>query len=164
MITHCYRITGPQSIERIDPLLNHVFSQECNWERAVQSSIQTIDFVWETSCEKSWKHRHDSAKVLNRLHNTNIIEDKSNFAFIQLRMKVCVLETFIATDLLHVLSWCEMRWKKQSRQSVFVKCEGEVLSSADWWVLKASRGNGGKDVWIINMENYLAVVQTLPKN
>jgi hypothetical protein len=36
------------------------------------------------------------------------------------------------------------------------------MDLADWWALKASRGNGGRDVWVINRFNYTEVLATVP--
>ena len=32
----------------------------------------------------------------------------------------------------------------------------------DWWAVKAAKGNGGKDIWIINKENYVTELSKLP--
>jgi hypothetical protein len=37
-----------------------------------------------------------------------------------------------------------------------------ALDLSDWWALKASKGNGGKDVWVVNRHNYAAVLATVP--
>lgn len=40
----------------------------------------------------------------------------------------------------------------------------ESLHSSDWWAVKASRGNGGKDVWIIHRDNFQEIIPTLPQS
>ncbi len=70
-----YRITGPQSVERLTPLLKQVcietFRESSSWAEANESSRE-LDFVWETACEKSWRERHQNARVLNRLNNSQV--------------------------------------------------------------------------------------------
>ena len=48
-----YRITGPQSIERLEPLLSSL-SSSLIW-KPIDDSDNTISFVWETTCEKNWR-------------------------------------------------------------------------------------------------------------
>ena len=142
---YTYRLTGPHSITRIKPLLPH----SCKWREIVDISSekpsQIADFVWETYCEKSYKSLHDNALILNRLHNFSIIEDKSNMAFLQLQMNVPVLQTFIAKSADDVKHWCETRWGSHSQISG--GCSSGV-SGSDWWAVKASKGNGGKDIFV----------------
>ncbi len=55
-----FRITGPQSIARLQPLmhqLNMVDRRSNVWISATESS-QKLSFVWETTCEKLWRDRH----------------------------------------------------------------------------------------------------------
>ena len=85
-----YRITGKQSIERLEPLLHNRFTHLGPWGSVDEGSQQDsdgedkcLDLVWETTCEQTWRTRHNLATVLNRLHNTQILEDKSNLAFLQ---------------------------------------------------------------------------------
>ena len=39
--------------------------------------------------------------------------------------------------------------------------EGPV--DGDWWVVKASAGNGGKDIWVMARHNFNTVLAELPK-
>lgn len=87
-----YRITGKQSIERLEPLLCSRFKHMGPWgavdgkhqhQRGVEGEDTPIDLVWETTCEQTWRTRHNSAIVLNKLHNTQILEDKANLAYLQ---------------------------------------------------------------------------------
>jgi hypothetical protein len=55
-----------------------------------------VDFVWETTCETTWRKRHTAATVYNKLHGSSILEDKASLAYLQLRMNVPVLETKLA--------------------------------------------------------------------
>ncbi len=32
----------------------------------------------------------------------------------------------------------------------------------DWWVVKASKGNGGRDIWMMNRRNGLDLIRSLP--
>jgi hypothetical protein len=185
-----YRITGPQSIERLESLVNslyksnNLYSCPLNWSNIndIEEDINNmkdikednkelqkfnsidnkIDFIWETTCEKIWLERHMNAIVINKLHNTNIIENKSNLAFLQLRMKQKhVLETFVATNKNTVKRWSENKWLNNSllNDEITNKC-----SDKDWWAVKASAGNGGKDVWIINKSNFKDILKELPGN
>lgn len=78
--TLVYRITGPQSIERLDPLLRCIQrtfstaaeSSVIQWRHAEEIDTQ-LDFVWETSCEKIWRDRHMRSTILNRLHNSEVL-------------------------------------------------------------------------------------------
>lgn len=63
-----YRITGPHSVVRLDPLV-HQFG---DFVLCTDLENAKLDLVWETTCERAWKQVHDSAKVLNRLHNTQV--------------------------------------------------------------------------------------------
>lgn len=39
-----------------------------------------------------------------------------------------------------------------------------AMDLSDWWALKASKGNGGRDVWVVNRFNYTEVFNTVPTN
>ena len=88
-----YRITGKQSIERLEPLLHSRFAHLGPWGavdedgegRGVeeQQLDKPVDLVWETTCERTWRKIHNGATILNKLNNTNILEDKSNLAYLQ---------------------------------------------------------------------------------
>jgi hypothetical protein len=186
-----YRITGPQSIARIEPLLRQ---SGCNteWVPVDETAIpsEAIDLVWETCCEKTWKNSHCSAIIFNRLHNSQIFEDKSNFAFLQIRMNCATLHSHIALSKLNLTEWCLRKWETSSNSlipddldNIHVDMNIELLSptsflgephnwslpsacegSSDWWAVKASRGNGGKDVWVFNKDNYNSLLLNLPSN
>jgi hypothetical protein len=115
----------------------------------------SLDIVWETSCEKTWHDRHVNAFVINRLHNTSIIENKGNLAFLQLKMSVPVLESYVANNLMELKTWFDNRWNGLNNQG--------ATPAMDWWVVKASKGNGGKDVWIINANNFSDIISSIPK-
>jgi hypothetical protein len=192
------RLTGPQSRERINPiLLQFALDRNIRVEIA-QDPICKIDFVWETYCEKNWREAHNHAKVLNRLSNSQvcpnillfkpqvcqIFEDKSNFALLQLRMSAPHLETFVAESKDSLFRWLDAKWSSpldtknevsldhvsfeiDLHQLGQVSFEGEqhvwsVPPSSDvcidWWAVKASKGNGGKDVWIVHKNNYRHVI------
>ena len=110
-----YRITGEQSIERIEPLLSMVFPNRKLIPFSLSSSKDRIDFVWETTCEITMRKIHANALIYNRLNNSSIIESKSDFAFLQIRMKnTChVLPTYIACNRDKILKWCKDRWDEQ---------------------------------------------------
>ena len=192
MNSKTYRITGPQSIARLEPLLSQCGS-DINWVSIDASGEVTptvpIDLVWETSCEKTWRDTHNSAIIFNRLHNSQIFEDKSNFAFLQLRMACPTLNSHIAPDKATLTRWCQLKWKSDNQslqhdiESIDVDMNIESLAplsflgeghgwglppssatSKDWWALKASKGNGGKDVWIINRDNFENILAKLPSS
>lgn len=91
-----YRITGPQSIQRIEPLLkqlgrklnidfqaiNNLQDMSINQDETgcVGSEVIEIErddlkfyFVWETFCEKEWKIFHTNSCLLNRLSNSMVM-------------------------------------------------------------------------------------------
>lgn len=173
-----FRITGPQSIERLEPLLpllpSMSSSSGLSWRRADKATESgNLDFVWETACEKEWKEKHSNARVLNRLHNTSILEEKGNLAFLQLRMKCPTLQTYLAMNKESVVAWASSRWG-QDNNTKGEECpcshsgesgeSGEARPSSDWWAVKASRGNGGRDVWIMNRANFLTILDSLPSD
>jgi hypothetical protein len=68
-----------------------------------------------------------------------------------------VLETYIADNINDVKFWLESRWKISSNNSFIDNIEYEN----DWWTVKASKGNGGRDVWIINKSNYEVILKQI---
>jgi len=54
-----------------------------------------------------------------------------------------MLETFIAYKRVMVAQWAASRWPMGVAPE-----EG-----FDWWCVKASRGNGGRDVWVMHPGN-----------
>lgn len=67
-----YRITGPQSVDRLTPLLMNADSSTV-WRPHVSfDDCKAIDFVWETTCEKMWRDKHESSIIFNRLHNSQV--------------------------------------------------------------------------------------------
>lgn len=144
------RVTGPQSIERLVPLLKTLGAK---YDLTITDDGKGFDFVWETACEINMKAKHDSSVVLNRLHNSNIFEDKANLAFLQ-RKTEQFLKTYVANSALEVSQWCASQFNGDEKV-------GEIDT---WWAIKACKGNGGKDVWVLNRENWLDVVSELPKN
>jgi hypothetical protein len=87
-----------------------------------------LDFVWETTCEKSFKYYHKHSSVINKLHNSSIIESKACLAYLQLlfndndnrndsrnheidhHQHVHVLPTYVASCLSEVKYWASNRW------------------------------------------------------
>jgi hypothetical protein len=68
-----YRITGPHSVVRLEPLVHQCGDFViCTDAEAAAVTATRMEFVWETYCEKVWKKAHDSALILNRLHNTQV--------------------------------------------------------------------------------------------
>ena len=75
--TYLYRITGPQSIERLEPLLIQLFQETTNGGMNILKSAQSVNdgeltIVWETTCEKAWRQRHSHALILNKLNNSQV--------------------------------------------------------------------------------------------
>ena len=68
-----YRITGPHSVDRLEPLVHQCGEFTLCTDPEVAETSK-MDFVWETYCERVWKKAHDSAQVLNRLHNTQVMQ------------------------------------------------------------------------------------------
>jgi hypothetical protein len=103
-----------------------------------------------------------------------VLEDKGNLAFLELKsLYPNILETFIASTSDVFSSWAIKRWgpaDTQNAASSVTTDSDDSLSSrdahntSDWWAVKASKGNGGKDVWIANRSNFAAVASELPKD
>ena len=77
--TAFYRVTGPQSIARLTPLLP-LICEEIIWQPAILGTTNIIDFTWETTCEIIWKELHDNSRVLNRLSNSVVFIIKALFS------------------------------------------------------------------------------------
>lgn len=92
------------------------------------------------------------AKVINRMRNSTIIENKSNLAFLQNRFECSKLPSYVAVNAKAVQSWCEKHWSSEANTD-----SGEL----DWWVVKASSANGGRDVFIMNKSNQSDIIQSL---
>jgi len=126
------------------------------------ASPKELDFIWETTCEKLLRWHHNTTTVVNKLHNCHILESKSNLAFLQLLMKeenlkmsnsslhIDLLDTYIAFSSTEVVQWFKAFW------------EFSHNDANSWWVVKASTGNGGRDVWIMNRSNWTEEIQQLP--
>lgn len=182
-----YRITGAQTIERIEPLLKPLLC--CDW-RLVNDSVSSVHFVWETSCKIIERVQHLESAILNKLHNSFIIEDKSNLAYLQLIMSKSslleVLDTYVAIGLAGVTKWASNRWESiKSNETCcnrFLTTGNSSLSSSvvevsagsstsvvipmvsnsdDWWIVKASKSNCGQDIWILHSYNYKDVLPQL---
>ena len=168
-----YRITGPQSISRLEPLLAGMRGITCV---PSTSSTEPLDFVWETTCKAVERQQHVDATVLNRLHNSQVIEDKANLAFLQLSVATCArhcLTTYVAAGRADVAAWAERQWPTvttttttTTTTTVFTAATAAAAAAqpptAEWWFVKASKGNGGKDIWIMNATNFRDVVAELP--
>lgn len=151
-----YRITGKQSIERLEPLLLKL-SQEHKFgiEHYELNESKSLSFVWETTCEKHYKRAHQSAQIINKLNNTQIIESKSNLAFLQLLMKCPTLTTYVAKDGKEAIEWANRHF------SVEKEGANQSITTDDWWVVKASNANGGRDIYVIHKDNYSTVLSSL---
>jgi hypothetical protein len=189
--TLVFRVTGPQSIERIERLVPQVLptcdsicrgpgsADYCREKREAEdndnsatsddietpsfsaAAVKVVHFVWETTCEQTWRDRHNAALVLNKLHNVTILEDKSNLAFLQIRMKEHyehVLPTYVAKGAREALRWCEQHWSSKNNT---VEIQNKETQDSDWWVLKASKGNGGKDIWVTSRETFRSIFEEL---
>jgi hypothetical protein len=148
-----YRITGKQSIERLEiNQLSRTYHFSVEPYRLGES--KSLSFVWETTCEKHYKKAHQSAFIINKLNNTQIIESKANLAFLQLQMKCPTLKTFVAKDGKEVLEWAKRHFDGKDGAA-------SEISTGDWWVVKASNANGGRDIYVIHKDNYEAITSSL---
>lgn len=156
-----YRVTGKQSIERLVPLVADLLpcSRHVDTGELHNTSLEVLDFVWETTCEKELKCLHQRAIVYNKLSNSQIIESKSSFAALQLNIDYPMLETRVATNASNVAVWARKRWIGDQSWLLF-----SLHGNKDWWVVKASRGNGGRDIWVMNPENFESVLAELPSD
>lgn len=149
-----YRITGKQSIERLEPLLARVHPRLRFISCSDPSPSQAITFVWETYCEKAFKDAHNNAVILNRLHNSSILESKSHFAYLRLLPPYpALLETYVARNRAEVASWMARRFQDGAA--------GTGTGTGGWWAVKASAANGGRDVHIVHATNHAIVVPHL---
>eukprot|EP00600_Ochromonadales_sp_CCMP1393_P010390 CAMPEP_0174954940 /NCGR_PEP_ID=MMETSP0004_2-20121128/709_1 /TAXON_ID=420556 /ORGANISM="Ochromonas sp., Strain CCMP1393" /LENGTH=347 /DNA_ID=CAMNT_0016202821 /DNA_START=412 /DNA_END=1455 /DNA_ORIENTATION=+ len=71
-----------------------------------------------------------------------------------------MLETTIACGSRDVEIWAKRKWEfdSETKQSAKLTTATKANSSLqlppfDWWVVKASKANGGRDVWILNESN-----------
>lgn len=87
-----------------------------------------------------------------------ILEDKSNLAFLQISVDVPCLETYVATNVNEIVQWADRRWFHDFGHSESA-C---AMSTKDWWAVKASRGNGGRDVYLINNANAKCILAQVP--
>jgi hypothetical protein len=148
-------ITGQQSIERIQPLLC-LLQTDFDLYDAKSNPI----FVWETTCSKKMRSFHNSAEIINKLNNTQIIENKGELAYLQLRMKKKTLTTFLALNAREVEHWTNIVFGDYNKLNL----DNLSIADNDWWAVKASKGNGGRDVWIINKKNYKEIITQIPAN
>jgi len=236
----------------------NITSNTHRYSSSASSSLPLmLDFVWETTCEKSFKYYHKHSRVLNKLHNSSIIESKASLAYLQLlfndndntidsrnhvndhHQHVHVLPTYVASCLSEVKYWASNRWgtittslpspstiASSSSSSISMQtstsslkiddkttvnnkdCDDLTISmdtnnahfinknvgnddgiiqdddhnhvvddvlkqdhvddedhdddnDYDWWVLKASKSNGGREVWVCNRSNYQKVMNQL---
>lgn len=184
------RITGKQSVERLKKLIMIKYSQisrfhnvypiddnamtncfiiDCKCEKCIKNlnSISNISdyvilrslsipLVWETRCEKQYKSIHRKAQCLNKLHNSNIIENKANLIYLEriinnkYKEASQTLEAYYFSGIIELNAWLEIRWSNTK----------DPLPN-DWWVLKAAKGNGGKDIYIISYQNFKAILTNL---
>ena len=83
-------------------------------------------------------------------------------------MKCPVLETYVANKFSSVISWANKRWQVNASDdctaTTVFQCT--LPNVNDWWVIKASKGNGGKDIWFMNSNNYkeVSLDSTIPRN
>jgi hypothetical protein len=176
-----YRITGPQSVDRLDPILLKEFSKLGDWKKAESNETSIpLDFVWETTCELVWRCRHNSALIINKLHNSQILESKANLAYLQQKLTTPMLSTLVALSPKAVLKWCTNRWSKATILTQFDESinhashppsallnfttDKSTNKHLDLWVVKASNANGGRDIWFINSSNFENIIAELPDN
>jgi hypothetical protein len=68
-----------------------------------------------------------------------------------------MLETRVAVCAREVAGWAERRWGAAKNSHV-----DDNTCERDWWVVKASKGNGGRDIWVFNPQNFREVIPQLP--
>ena len=147
-----YRITGKQSVERLTPLLADLVPG-CKWRAVVlgeslpaattsneeEDRGHAVELVWETTCEADMRQTHAGARVWNKLHNNQILEDKSNLALLQQRMTRPMLTTFVAIGKEEVLQWAEFMFAGHGRAApaeALAQLRDELAARAtqdDWW-------------------------------
>jgi hypothetical protein len=154
-----YRITGPQSIERLEPLVARLDGSWRAFEQATSNA--RIDLVWETTCEKTMKHYHDTAIVFNKLHNCQIIESKSNLAYLQRRMKRPTLTTFIALGVkgVEVDLWYAFFAPSKMPAPTVAKLNTEIAAIIRSPEVKDMLGRAGMDATASGVEELAGIVQ-----
>lgn len=85
-------------------------------------------------------------------------------------MTAPTLESYIAAGRTEVDRWANLRFRPDSTKILQPPEQGskaQLQHSAggelegDWWCVKASGGNGGMDVWVMDEGNWMAVVEQL---
>ena len=154
-LTFEYIVNGTAAIKRIVPLLQErerLGLDFVPFQSGEEDSSGPIGLVWETTCSKSYRRLHSSAIVLNRLHNSQVLENKASLAVLQTRLtsQEGVIPTHIASSFEEVARWAKMKWSNGNEHD----------EEDDWWVVKAAGGNGGKDIWVINGLTWQEMVST----
>ncbi|CAM9193019.1 unnamed protein product [Chrysoparadoxa australica] len=184
-----FRVTGDAAVRRLRPILESPVWAEnygVTWEMVdtAESRVQQpLDFVYETTVSREWSEFHSAAGVRNKLSGSSVLEDKARMALLQREsMSLPGLATEVMKDVSAVGAWAQERWGDVRELNVEEddgKClvRGMVLSAStislspififlmiycvDWWCVKASKGNGGADVWVIHRGNAGTVVKSL---
>eukprot|EP00903_Cladosiphon_okamuranus_P010040 g9520.t1 len=132
--TLTFRVTGAASVARLEPLLlnrNRGSRRQAVWRRALVSdgdggngspaaaaaaaAAGQLDFVWETTVTKD-KHRlHRSARVLNRLSGSQVLEDKANLVLLQRLMTAPTLESYVARGRQTIAEWAQSRFQQRNK-------------------------------------------------
>ena len=128
-----FRITGPQSTERLLPLITtFVWANSVHVNQIIED-LKVLDFVWETTCEKRWRSFHTNAIILNKLHNTQILESKSNLAFLQKSISFRSLQTYVAASSDEVMKWALLYWAEEGNE---LDERTQHICGLDWWTVK----------------------------
>ncbi len=96
-----------------------------------------------------------NAIVSNNLHGCGVLEDKAKFALLS---PPGSLETSVVSGAEGVKIWSSQRWGDNSNNSLHhfpqLHDDDKVKDNGDdWWCVKASKGNGGSDVFVLHREN-----------
>jgi hypothetical protein len=80
-------------------------------------------------------------------------------------MKSPTLTTFLALNTYEVEYWANILWCEQCKLDNSKQNRNKndsLFTEDDWWAVKASKGNGGRDVWIMNKKNYKQIISQIP--
>ncbi len=84
-----------------------------------------------------------------------MLEDKDKFAMLS---PPGALETAIVSGAEGVKIWSSQHWDSSSLHSPQLQEDKKKKDDNDWWCVKASKGNGGFDVFVMHQQNVGSVL------
>ncbi len=100
-----------------------------------------------------------NAIVSNNLRGCAVLEDKAKFALLS---PPGSLETAVVSGAEGVKIWSSQRWGSGSsslhHSPQLQEDDKKKDNGDDWWCVKASKGNGGFDVFVLHRQNIHSVL------